>query len=170
MGVQSVRFGGRLEVGGRLCDDDGCDLSIGSSQATPVYYRASVSQSQSQSSLVPPPVCLSVCRSCPLSLAVWLPCWTDYLRIPTLHSRTVRSSTWTTGRLGLPSLTCSRFRHGCATERITYVSPARTFPSFRLVLFPSPGFRPKSRCRPDRKGKIMWTSKTLETGSRLTVA
>lgn len=51
-----------------------------------VYYRASVSQSQSQSSLVPPPVCLSVCRSCPLSFAVWLPCWADYLRIPTLHS------------------------------------------------------------------------------------
>lgn len=43
--VQSVRFGGRLEVGGRLCDDDGCDLlSIGSSQSTPAYQYCTVPQ------------------------------------------------------------------------------------------------------------------------------
>lgn len=40
-GVQLVCiWGGRLELEA-VCDDDGCDLSIGSSQSTPVYSALS---------------------------------------------------------------------------------------------------------------------------------
>ena len=78
---------------------------------------------------------LSFCRSCPVSLAVWRPCLTALQLLKTaLYHR----------RLGaLPSQACSRFSHGCATERITHL--CKPHPC-RLVLFPSPGFRPKSRC------------------------
>lgn len=159
---QSGRFGGRLDgVGGRLCDDDGCDLSIGSSQSTPVY-SLQFPTSQSQSSLVPPSAQLYVCRSCPVSLAAWLPCWA---------TRTCRSSSAVlylqpVGRLGLPSQTCSRFSYGCATERINLCKHPQSLPSGLVSVsrFPS-----EVSMRPDRRGES-WTSKTPETGSRLTVA
>lgn len=84
-GVQSVGAflgeGWRLEAG-RLCDDDGCDLSIGSSQSTPVYQCGKrVPQVSVPVQPSPAPslaaVC-PVCRSCPLSPAVWLPCYTTF--------------------------------------------------------------------------------------------
>lgn len=68
-GVKSVRLGGRLEVGGRLCDDDGCDLlSIGSSQSTPVYQSCTVPQFP-----VPVPVESSPTPRLPVSLS-FVPC------------------------------------------------------------------------------------------------
>lgn len=111
-------FGGRLEVGGRLCDDDGCDLlSIGSSQSTPVYqvlYRTSVPSSQSQSSLVPPPVCLPVCLSVHALCLLLCGCLVglrQYLRYGYVLQPIAG---W-----ACQAQACSRFSYGCATERIT---------------------------------------------------
>lgn len=64
-------------------------LSIGSSQSTPAYAPAGSTVPQFpvpvESSLTPSlPVC--VCRSCPVSLAVWLPCWAT--TVPAVRIRT----------------------------------------------------------------------------------
>lgn len=136
-GVQSVRVsfgGGRLDgVGGRLCDDDGCDLSIGSSQSTPVY----------QLSLVPPPACpsvLSVCLSFMpfLSLAVWLPCWARRLGrqvlVPTASKQYLGSVPQVCQASPAPDLVTDA-RRSESPARSPYVSPARPFPvwsCFRL--------------------------------------
>lgn len=143
----------------------------------PQFTVLSVSPFQSQSSLVPHPVCqssrvprslafmpdaLSACVSlgCVAVVAAALP--KDHLLRP------LQRAGW-----GLPSQTCSRFSYGCASERIAYLSchhPPLPEPSPSGLVSVS-GFPSQVSMQRDKEGRRgeSWTSKTPETASRLTV-